>query len=710
LARNITTVVLLASSIALVTMTAAFLTFDSISSHSQLQNRLATLADVVGQNANAAISFNDPIAANEILQALQAEPPVVSGCLYDLSGSLFAQYQRARQLGPQGCPKTLTQMPIVNGEYVRVIRPLLRHSETVGTLSLQSDLHDVKKRWQRLLLIAGALLVVALALGGVSGVFLQRKISQPIANLAHAMHDVTAEQNFEARVPISGSDEIAELGATFNSMLAELHLREMQKRNAEAKLQYQALNDELTGLPNRRLLADRLSQTLAVAAREAHLVAVLYIDLDGFKLVNDSLGHPIGDVLLGQVAARFRSRVRKADTLARIGGDEFTLVLARLASKQEAALVADHLLELLATPFSIDDHKITIGASIGISVFPEDAVDSDILFQQADCAMYAAKRNGKNGVMYYTPALGSSARERMNLESQLRGAVGRGEISLQYQPEFDLSSSGKRLTRFEALARWKHPTLGVIPPSTFIPIAEESGIIVPLGAYLMERACSEAVTWQATAPLPIQVAVNVSSIQFSRKNFMEEVIGILNRTGLNPTLLQIELTESIMLSGTNDAVEMMKRLGALGVSFAIDDFGTGYSCLSYLPRLPFNALKIDRSFVTQLESTPGTRAMVNSLIALAHNLGMRVIVEGVERLEQMELIQELGGDEIQGYLLGRPTSDPAKHVLQFQEDLRAMGEDFAHELTLGRDGACEPSRDPATTVAFSALVRPPCRS
>ena len=484
--------------------------------------------------------------------------------------------------------------------------------------------------------------------------------AEAVASLAAAMQNVTLVNDFTARVAISGNDEIAQLGAGFNKMLTELEQRDLAKLEAEAKLQNLALTDELTGLPNRRLLSDRLTHTLALARRERRIVAVLYLDLDGFKLVNDSLGHTIGDILLGEVAQRLQSRIRQADTLARIGGDEFTVVLAGLHTKDQAELVAHTLLDALAKPFLIENHEITVGASIGISLFPETANDGVDLLQQADSAMYAAKRNGKNQVMYFTPELGSSVRERSSLENQLRGAVLRNEMSLHYQPEFDVLTH--RLIRFEALARWTHPTLGTIPPSKFIPIAEESGLIVPIGAYLMEHACREAAKWQNLGPYPVGVAVNVSSLQFGRPTFVEEVAEILASTGLNPELLQIELTESVMLRGAERVSQTMKQLRALGVSLAIDDFGTGYSCLSYLPRLPFNALKIDRSFVNELESRSEIRAMVHSLVTLAHNLGMQVIVEGIETPRQLELIKKVGGNEVQGYLLGRPTANPASQI------------------------------------------------
>src|ERR1700722_11896775 len=383
--------------------------------------------------------------------------------------------------------------------------------------------------------------------------------------------------------------------------------------DSKAKLSYQALNDELTGLPNRRLLKDRLSQTLANARREKRMVALQYIDLDGFKGINDSLGHSIGDRLLSQAATRMLSRVRTSDTLARMGGDEFTVVVSHLSEKEQAAVVAKGLLDTLAEPFLVDEHTVHISASIGISIFPESTVNPAELIQQADSAMYVAKRGGRNGMRYYTPEMGSLVRERSSLETQMRGAVDRGEIALHYQPEFDVVSGS--LVRFEALARWTHPDLGSIPPD----------------------------------------------------NFVDEVTHILNRTGLSPSLLQLELTESVVLSGVARAADTMKSLRALGVGLAIDDFGKGYSCLSYLSDLPFEALKIDRSFLKDLTTRRQTRVTVVSLIGLAHNLAMRVIVEGVENQDQMALLRELGANEAQGYLLGRPNADPASLIsLLFQ--------------------------------------------
>ena len=656
--QKMTLMALLASSVALGTLMLTFLVLDSISSHSLLQNRLTTLGDVVGQNSTAALNFNDTTAAVEVLQALHAEPPIVSACLYDLPGHVFAQYERTG--AGRNCRPDLPKITPVERNYLSVIRPILDHGELVGTLFLSSDMQDLNRRQKHLVVITSILMLLGLLVSGVSAAILQGKISKPISDLARAMNDVTARQQFEARVSVSGSDEIAQLGRGFNIMLSELQRREIDKKDAESKLAFQALNDVLTGLPNRRLFSDRLSQTLALAARDGRMIALLYIDLDGFKLVNDSLGHRVGDSLLVQVATRLQARVRRSDTLARLGGDEFTVILASIHSKEDAAPTAKSLLDVLTPPFFVDGHQLTIGASIGISVFPENGKDADELMQQADSAMYAAKRDGKNRAMHYTPEIGSLVRERLSLENELRRAIGRGEITVHYQPEFDVLSN--RLVRFEALARWTHTTLGTIGPDKFIPVAEESGLIVSLGAYVMECACAEALKWQAMVPYPIQVAVNVSSIQFRRDHFVEEVIEILNRIGLKPSLLQLELTESVMLSGIQRTSETMTRLKEVGVGLAIDDFGTGYSCLSYLPSLPFDAMKIDRSFVKELGSKLEATAMVRSLVTLAKNVGMRVIVEGIETEEQFDLIKQFKGDEIQGYLTGRPTPDPVSQI------------------------------------------------
>ena len=481
------------------------------------------------------------------------------------------------------------------------------------------------------------------------------RTGEAIRGLTANVQQLTREARFNTEVPAAENPEVAPLAAGFNAMIAELQKRDGIRQDAELRLRRMTLMDDLTGLPNRRLLSDRLSQCLARARRDQSLVALLCLDLDDFKLVNDSYGFTTGDALLAQVAQRLKKRFRHSDTIARIGGDEFALILDEVPSREAAQTLAEEVQEALISPFSIGGKSVQTGARIGISVFP-DATEGGQLMQQADCAMYAAKRSGKSRIVQFGDDLGIAARERLTLERELHHAIAKGEISLFYQPEVDLATN--TIVRFEALARWTHPELGLILPVVFIPLAEESGLIATLGSHIMERACTDAASWQAIANRPVQVAVNVSSVQFGRDMFFEEVADILQRTGLAPHLLQIELTESVTVNGMERAAAMMHRLKRMGVSVAVDDFGTGYSCLTYLPKLPFDTMKLDRSFVSEMMVRRETKAFVGSIMTLARDLDMKVIAEGIETPEQLRAIRALGSDGGQGYLLGRPSGDP----------------------------------------------------
>ena len=662
LASKMTWIAVVTIGIASTTLIASSLVYDLVSAHHQMQSHLDTLADVVGQNSTAALMFDDKPAAVEMLEALQTESSVVSACLYSPTATLFAQYQRQPAVRP--CPKMLGNWSTPSASDAAV-RRLERSGDFAGTIYIESDLSDLRKRWFWVCSIACGLLFAVLILSTFLESKIQGRILRPIDELARAMQVVTANHDFSARVSPAGEDEIALLGRGFNSMLTELEKYAKEEAEYEARLQYQALSDELTGLPNRRLMADRLDHALAVSTRELNRVALLYIDLDGFKLVNDSLGHSVGDLLLTEVGKRLQSRVRRSDTLARLGGDEFAVVMSGVLSKEHPGLLGNQLLEALAEPFRIEEHEIRIGASVGISLFPDHGTSSVLLLQNADSAMYAAKRAGKNQFAYFSADLGTSARERLNLENELRIALELGGITAHYQPEFELGSM--RIVRFEALARWNHATLGQIPPAKFIPVAEEAGLIVELGACILETACREALRWQNAGSGPIQVAVNVSTIQFVRDTFVDEVIELLRVTGLPPTLLQLELTESVIVTGVEQVARSMNRLDELGVSMAVDDFGTGYSSLSCLSNLPFHSLKIDRSFIRELEHRPDLKNMIRSLVTMAQNLGMKVIAEGVETQLQLDLIEKLGGNEVQGFLLGKPTPNPMAFIEAHRE-------------------------------------------
>lgn len=635
-------------------MAVAFSAYDYSSSKLDARVHLTTLGKIVADNSTAAVAFNDAQSAGEVLNTLHQEPDIQDGCTYSQLKQLLAEYHRG---SGKTCPDHIVAgnevtITSAGAKYVQVI---LLHDAPVGYIYLESNLAQVKVRRTRFTAIALVFSVASLVAAGLLGSVLQRWLTRPIVELASVMQEVSEFSNYSLRVKLRGADEIGRLVAGFNLMLTEI-------QSSQARLEHQALNDELTGLPNRRLFADRLEHALMRAMRQQQIVALIYLDLDGFKLVNDTLGHTIGDALLCEIADRLRLRVRDSDTLARIGGDEFTVVVEDLHSFEEANLIAKDLLAEFATPFFFKGHELSLTASLGISFYPQSASDAEHLIQQADTAMYVAKSTGKNRFILFTPEFGDAVQERLELENQLRGASERNEFAVHYQPQFEATTH--RLVRFEALIRWNHPTRGEIPPSKFIPIAEETGLIVPIGLWVMQEACIEAVKWQARSERPVQVAVNISTVQLLHGDFVEIVIDVLNRTGLKPNLLQLELTESVLLPGFGETADGLSQLHALGVGMAIDDFGTGYSSLSYLHRVPFDVVKIDRSFLAQISQSEHSRATMQSIVELAHNMKMTVIVEGVETASQLDFVQELGCDEIQGFLLGRPTAEPSQYFAE----------------------------------------------
>jgi diguanylate cyclase (GGDEF)-like protein len=447
----------------------------------------------------------------------------------------------------------------------------------------------------------------------------------------------------------------------------------IQHREMYDQLAFQASRDPLTDLPNRRLFQDRLEQAILRAHRNDEKLAILLIDLDRFKQINDLLGHSVGDALLREVAQRIEGCLRKSDTLSRMGGDEFTVLLDTVASVDGAEQVLRRITEALQAPLTILDHKITVSASIGLSVYPEHGEDPATLLRNADLAMYHAKERGKNGWQTYVPELGAVLLRRMSIEKGLEGAVENGELELHYQAQTDL---GRRLTGAEALLRWNNPDLGQVPPLTFIPVAEESGLIVPIGAWVLEQACRQTASW-LKAGFPIsRIAVNISAWQLGQTGFMEGVQSALERSGLSPACLELELTETALMRDLENCMHRLQGLRELGVSVAIDDFGTGYSSLSYLQKLPVSRVKIDQSFVHGITGcSHGTLPLIRAIVDLAHGLGLTVIAEGVETETQLEALTAAGCDLVQGYLIHRP--QPANQVeiafRQLSPDLARLG-------------------------------------
>lgn len=473
----------------------------------------------------------------------------------------------------------------------------------------------------------------------------------------------------EARIVISGKDELLAIVRDIT-----------ERKQAEEQIVYLAYHDTLTGLPNRPSFKERLNQALVHAKRYEQLVATLYLDLDRFKHINETFGHDVGDLLLKAVADRIVNCVRKDDfiarpsmdelitTVARIGGDEFTILLAEITHVQDAAKVARRILEALSLPFMLEGHEVFITVSIGIALYPFDGEDVDTLLENADTAMYHAKDQGKNNYQFYTQSMNATAFERFALENSLHTALDRQQFLLYYQPQLDIQTG--KIVGMEALIRWQHPDMGLIAPAAFIPLAEETNLIVPIGEWVLLTACAQNKAWQVAGFPPMRVTVNLSGNQFRQKNLAETIDKVLYNTGLDPQYLELELTESIIMQGEETTITMLNKLKAMGIRLSIDDFGTGYSSLSYLKRFPLDTIKVDRSFVRDITTDPDDAAITVAIIALGHSLNLKVIAEGVETEKQLAFLSKQKCDEMQGYLFSPPV--PAEVITQMLQERKRL--------------------------------------
>ena len=473
-----------------------------------------------------------------------------------------------------------------------------------------------------------------------------------------------------SEVPIEDSVAPIHAGAS-KATGAVIVFRDVSETRALVQqMAYSAQHDFLTGLPNRMLFNDRVGQAIAFSARHRNKIAVLFLDLDGFKHINDSLGHPIGDKLLQSVTQRLVDCVRGSDTVSRQGGDEFVVLLSEVKHLEDAAITARRMLQAVAQVHSIDLHDLHVTASIGISVYPDDGVDAETLVKNADTAMYQAKEKGRQGYQFFKPAMNARAVERQSIEEDLRRALKREEFCVLYQPKIDLKTG--EVAGAEALIRWIHPTRGMIPPAQFISVAEECGLILPIGAWVMREVCRQARAWTVANLPPTTVAVNVSAMEFRVEEFPDTLFAILEETGLDPTRLEIELTETVLLKRADSVASILRRVRERGVHVALDDFGTGYSSLSYLRRFPVDALKIDQSFIRQITTAGEDTAIITAIIAMARSLNLRVIAEGVETLEELTFLRAHHCDQAQGFYFSPPV-----RADQFERLLRGSNADPA---------------------------------
>ncbi|MDO9049721.1 MAG: EAL domain-containing protein [Methylobacter sp.] len=521
---------------------------------------------------------------------------------------------------------------------------------------------------------------------GFLGVVIQENISLRLDDMSKDLHNIDFPAHHPSMktllaVPISHHGRVygqvylsdKEGGESFSKNDEELALsfacslslvldnaRKMEEvKQARQSLDYMAHFDALTDLPNRTLFKDRAQQAISHAQRNGGMVGILFLDLDNFKVVNDTIGHTLGDALLKRVADRISDCLRDGDTVARLGGDEFIVLLPDISDIQDAANVASKILESLTPPLNIDQHEVFVSISIGISIYPNNSKNMDGLLADADGAMYHAKKLGKNNYQFFTPEMNRSAQNYMKFEKHLRRALEQNELVLYYQPQVDIETG--LIIGVEALIRWFSPELGMVGPEDFIPLAEETGLIVPIGAWVLKTACTQARFWQQNG-LPIRVAVNLSSRQFhqvqnqqqSRHLLLDAVLNALDETGLPPDLLELEITEGILMQHLETTMEILNTLKSIGVRLSVDDFGTGYSSLSYLKRFPIDGIKIDKSFVNDITTDPSDKAIVAAITVMAQQLKLEVVAEGVETAEQLDFLRELRCQYVQGYYFSKP--------------------------------------------------------
>jgi diguanylate cyclase (GGDEF)-like protein/PAS domain S-box-containing protein len=430
------------------------------------------------------------------------------------------------------------------------------------------------------------------------------------------------------------------------------------RKEAEQTISYQAYHDLLTGLPNRALFKDRLGQAMSQAKRNSTTLAVMFLDMDRFKFVNDTLGHVAGDELLQLLSTRLKSCLREGDTLARVGGDEFILLLPQITSRQDAVTIAQKILAALNSCFMIDEHELFASVSIGIALYPSDGETSDTLIKHADIAMYHAKNMGRNNYQLYAGTMNAPISGRLSLESDIRKAIERNEFEVHYQPQVSVASG--QIIGMEALVRWKHPLRGLLPPSDFIPFAEETGLICAIGEWVLQTVCRDARAWQAAGLPPVRMAINLSAQQIEQNHFVEKFTKLIEECNVDPSLLELEITESTIMKDMENTISKLKRLSLTGVEISIDDFGTGYSSLSYLKKLPIHTLKVDQSFVRDIISDPSGTSIVTAIAAMAKGLQLHLVAEGVETRAQLDFLAEIGCDEYQGFLFSEPL--PAKQA------------------------------------------------
>lgn len=623
-----------------------------------------TISSLLAENVNSALLFGDNKSAQEAIAGLRTVDDVTHAELYDKAGNLFARYVKGAgtfsappRFDPRGYEKNIhfgmlafnTAFPVLS---------IASDREQIGTLTMQWDLSNAYAHlgYQ----IVGLLLIGLLGAALVSFALskMQKSITSPLLSLTQTMRKVSKDGVFSAKANLSGQDEIGEMASAFNHMVDELSHREQslqqelkERRRIEAKLSQIAHFDTITNLPNRHSFNSQIDKALINYKYDLEKFALMYIDLDNFKYVNDTFGHHVGDLLLARIGERLLKTLRKEDFVARLGGDEFVVIISGFTDNSQIGAVAVKILAAQQAPFTLENREAFIGASIGIAICPDNGKDSETLQRQADSAMYRAKNLGKNNFQFYQDELSRTQKNRISIEAQLHRALERNEIVVYYQPIVEIA--GGKIVGFEALVRWIKQDGTVVRPDEFITLAEEIGLIVDIGRYVLNTAAAQTAAWLDRFSLAF-TAVNFSSRQFKHNDLASDIFNALKSARLQPANFEMEITESVLMDNTIDSKNFLGMLIKQGMGISIDDFGTGYSSLSYITSFPITKIKIDLSFVAKLPNDKNALAVVTAIIGLAKSLNLKVVAEGIETVEQLECLAKLDCRYGQGYLFSKP--------------------------------------------------------